>query len=117
VRNEQPAKSDECGTPGRRFIRGEPAEAAKGGSIVERLSQLHVGRVVPDRQKQIFEHCQGWPGRLVLGSRIEPIKKNCDLISDTSASSDEGARAPCKTKPLLTNRTLRHPLLSSSESP
>ena len=95
VRYEQPAKPDEGGTLGRGFIRGKPAEAAKGRSIVERLGQLHIGQIVPDRYQQRLEHRQWRPGRLTLGSRIKRIEQHPDRapISDTSASSDEADRS------------------------
>lgn len=77
VRNHQPAKSDEGGALRRRFTCLKSAEAAKGGTIVERLGQLHVGQIVPDRKKQRPEHRDWRPGGFPFAGRVERVKKRC----------------------------------------
>jgi hypothetical protein len=76
---------------------------------------------MPHRKQQGLEHRQRRPGRLALGGRIERIKKHRDRapIDQRNKRLERSRRSlePSKSKPLLTDRTLRHPLLSSSESP
>jgi hypothetical protein len=63
----------------------------------------------------------GGQAGLALCSRIKRIKKLRDRVPiDQRYKRIERRRrslATCKAKPLLTNRTLRHTLLSSPESP
>ena len=47
----------------------EPAEAAKRGPIVKRLGQLHIGQIVPARQRQRPKHRQRRPARLSRPTR------------------------------------------------
>ena len=44
------AEPDESRMLRRRLVRREPAETPKRGSIIKRLGEFHVRKVVPDRQ-------------------------------------------------------------------
>jgi hypothetical protein len=59
--HQLPAKPDEGGPLECRFARGEAAEPAEAGPVVQRLGELHVPEVVPGRQQQAMEEGQRRP--------------------------------------------------------
>ncbi len=121
MRDERPAVSNEGSALRCRLTAGETAEPAEGCPVIERLRQLHVRQVVPDRQQQRLEHCQRRPGEFALGGRIKRIEKNRDRlpIDQLADLIERRGSAPriYETEPILTYRTMRRGTLSSSESP
>ena len=58
-----------------RLLRDEARRQLEQG-----LSQLHIGQIIPDRQQERPEHCQGRPSGLTFGGRIKRIEKNRDRV-------------------------------------
>lgn len=61
------AEADEGGALRRRLVAGEAAEPTEGGPVVERLGELDVRQIVPNRKQHRLEQGQRRPGRLALG--------------------------------------------------
>ncbi len=56
VRHQQSPEPHEGRPLRRRLMPGKAAKPAKGGSIIKRFSQLHIGQTLPDRQQQKSPH-------------------------------------------------------------
>uniref|UniRef100_UPI003B3B1DDB hypothetical protein n=1 Tax=Sphingobium sp. TaxID=1912891 RepID=UPI003B3B1DDB len=55
-----------------------------------------IGQIIPDRQQERFEHCQGRPSALTFGGQIKRIEKSRDRVpinQRTRVSSDYVARS------------------------
>ncbi|WP_420143025.1 hypothetical protein, partial [Sphingobium sp.] len=39
-----------------------------------------IGQIIPDRQQERFEHCQGRPSALTFGGQIKRIEKSRDRV-------------------------------------
>jgi hypothetical protein len=60
-------------------MRGEAAEAAEAGAVVERLGQPHVREVVPGRQQQRPEQGQRRPAELAFNRGRDADQATVDL--------------------------------------
>jgi hypothetical protein len=67
VCNKAPARPDEGGALRRPFRPREPAEPPERRTIVQSFGELHIGQIIPDRQKRGLEQSQRRPGRLSFG--------------------------------------------------
>ena len=64
------------------FDGGDQAVKASSEAEIEKLhakiDPLHIGQIIPDRQKQGLEHRQRRPGRFALGGWIKRLEKCCN---------------------------------------
>jgi len=73
-------EADEGGALRRRLVRGEAAEPAEAGAVVQRLGELDVGQIVLGGQQHGAEQRQRRPAWLALRRGRETRERAVDLV-------------------------------------
>lgn len=63
-----------------RFVERKTAEPAKRRPVIQRLGQLDVGQVIPDRQEHRPKHREGRPRGFALRRRIQRRQQRADRL-------------------------------------